>query len=98
MWLFATWHSTGENSDGLERKRAQASLGVPETSLIPVWSLLPSCCRFLKELTALHCAGLTKTQDPVAFPCIFTQVSVQSKGHRDHVAREICNNSEVATV
>ena len=46
VWLFATWHSTGENNDGLERKRAQASLGVPETSLIHMWSLLPIVAEF----------------------------------------------------
>ena len=97
VWLFATWHSTGENSDELERKRAQEIRGVSGTSLVPSWALFPSCCRILKELTELHCAGLTKTQDQGAFPCIFSQVSVRPKGHRDHAAREICNDSEVAT-
>ena len=90
--LGAPLHSMGDIIDDFERKRAQAIQGVSGTSLILIWALFPSCFRLLKELTELHCAGLTKTQDQGAFPCIVTQVSVRSKGHRDHAARELCNN------
>ena len=60
MWLFPIWHSTGENSDELERKRAPAPLGMPETSFIHMWSLLPSRCRFL-ELHGLDALWVGQT-------------------------------------